>query len=130
MTKTMSKDLEDWKRLNLIKAIKKFGDKYSKEELEVKDEETLETILDSISRYVNIFDSDDTKTVEPDLEPDAKPDTKPIIEPIAEPIDEETVKEVEEFKKIPAQKIDPTNAFADVSNEFNMSKLKFRSKGK
>jgi len=127
-------DLEDWKRMNLIQAIKKFGDKYSKEELEVKDEKTLEVILDSCIRSSNIswtsfIDSyfGDEPT---DLEPDIKPDTKPIIEPIAEPIDEETVKEVEEFKKIPAQKIDFASAFDDVSKDFNMVNIKIRSKGK
>jgi len=83
---------------NFIKAIKKFGDKYSDEELKVKDLKTLEEIADAVSRFTPS---------------DEKPDTLPVA-----PKDDkkELEKELGDTKRI-----DFSRVFDDVNKEFNMT---------
>lgn len=98
--KEMVTKYQEKEKLNFIKAIKKFGDKYSDEELKVKTLENLEEIADAVSRFAP---SDD------------KPDTLPV----APKDDKEKLEdELEETKRI-----DFSNVFEDVNKEFNLSGL-------
>lgn len=94
---------EEKERLNYIKAIKKFGDKYSDEELKDKKLPELEVIADAVLRF---------------LPSDEKPDTIPIA-----PKDD---KEELEKKLGDAKRIDFSNVFEDVNKEFNMTGLDMR----
>ena len=91
------KKFEEEKRKNLISEIKKFGDKYSDEELEIKDLEILKEIADAVSRFAPSDES-------PDKLPVAPKDDKKKME--------------DELGK--TERIDFSKVFEDVNKEFNM----------
>jgi hypothetical protein len=99
---TKIKEFEEKERLNFIKLIKKFGDKYSDEELEkIEDLKVLESIADAVSRFAPSNDKPDVIPVS------GKPDKKKM--------EDELEKGVE--------RVDFTKVFDDVNKEFNMSGL-------
>jgi len=82
---------------NYITAIKKFGDKYSDEELEPKTLENLKEIADAVSRFA-------PSTKKPDIVPIAPKDDKDKME--------------DNLDK--AKRIDFSRVFDDVNKEFNL----------
>jgi hypothetical protein len=90
---------DEERKSNFIRAIKKFGDKYSDEELEEKDLETLEIVYDACKRFSDI-------AIEPEI---------PTPLPMGNKIDE---------KEIPTR-IDFARIWEDVSKDFNMEGLKY-----
>ena len=98
------KSFEEKERINYIKIIKKFGDKYSDQELEKKDLKDLEVIVDACSRFHDISE-DKSKD---------KPETIPIGH-----------KTPKEDLKVEGR-IDFANAFADVSEDFDMGGVKVK----
>lgn len=98
---TRIKELEDRERIRLIKSIKKFGDKYSDEELEDKELKSLIEIEDAVSRF-------------------APSEEKPNVLPIAP---KEGKEEMEKELKKDSERIDFSRVFEDVNKEFNMSNL-------
>jgi len=93
-------ELESYKRQNLIEEIKKFGNKYSDDELIAKDSEILEEILDAVKRYAK--------------RTEAVSDNIPIVP---------------DEKVMPtSHKIDFAHVFDDVLKEFNMTNIKMKSK--
>jgi hypothetical protein len=84
-------------RQNFIKAIKRFGDKYSDEELESKELKTLEEIADAVSRF-------------------APTEEKADIIPVA-PKDDKKEMEDQVGKK---ERVDFSHVFDDVNKEFNL----------
>ena len=99
------KIFEEEKKKNYIKDIKKFGDKYSDEELEEMNLKSLEDTAEAVSRFA------------PSNE---KAETIPIA---AKPAKEEMKKELDEGKRV-----DFSTVFDDVNAKFNMSKLKSETK--
>lgn len=97
------KVFEEKERINYITVIKKFGDKYSDEELEKKDLKSLEAIADAVKRFVPS---------------DEKPEIVPIVS------NKLLVKEA----KGASERIDFTSVFDDVAKDFNMSKIKIIKK--
>jgi iron-sulfur cluster repair protein YtfE (RIC family) len=94
------KKYQEKERQNFIKAIKKFGDKYSDEELEKKNLESLEEIADAVSRF-------------------APSDEKPDKIPVAPKDDKKKLEdELDETKRI-----DFSNVFEDVNKEFDLKGL-------
>ncbi len=94
------KQFEEKERQNYIKVIKKFGDKYSDEELQKEDLQSLEKIADAVSRFA--------------------PSTKePEVLPVAAKGDKEEMEDNLEKGK----RIDFSKVFDDVKKEFNMSGL-------
>ena len=93
------KEFEEKERLNFIKLIKRFGDKYSDEELnKIEDLKILESIADTASRFAPSNDK-------PDVIPGGgKPDKK----------------KMEDDLKKGVERIDFTKIFEDVNKEFNM----------
>lgn len=91
--------LEDKVKINYIKQIKKFGNKYSDEELEKVDLESLETIMDACSRFVY---SDENPEIIP-----ITPPTKPKQRPTGEVF----------------EKVDFGAVFDNVAKDFNMSNI-------
>ena len=98
------KDYEEKERINYIKVIKKFGNKYSDEELAKIDLKTLEIVYDAGCRFY-----DDV----------ADPSLKPEILPLGTKMKKDT--------DIP-YRIDFANVFEDVAKEFDMSKIKYSGK--
>lgn len=91
------KKFEEKERLNYIRQIKKFGDKYSDEELNAEDLNSLEKIADAVSRFA-------PSTEKPTTIPVAPKDDKKGLE-----------KELGDTKRI-----DFSNVFEDVNKEFNL----------
>ena len=87
---------EEKERLNLISKIKKFGNKYSDDELQKKDIDTLNIIADAFSKF------------EPSTE---EPETIPIKGQDSE----EELK-----KKVEGERIDFSKVFDDVNKEFGL----------
>jgi len=96
------KKLESEKRVNYIRAIKSFGDKYSKEELETKELNELETIYDAGRRFYG-------DTVEVETE----------IIPMSTKMSKDT--------KIEIERIDFSRIFEDTNKDFDMSNLKIKT---
>ncbi len=99
-------DLEDEKRINYMKVIKSFGDKYSDKELEEKTLEQLEIIYDACERFA-------PSTEKPNLLPLGKHNRD---------------KSYEQAEKRENGLIDASSVFDDVAKEFNMSKIKYSGK--
>jgi len=94
------KELEKKKKLNYIKVIKKFGDKYSEDELLKEDLKSLEKIADAVSRFAPSEEA-------PDMIPVGNKDDKKKLE--------------DEIGK--GKRIDFSTVFDDVKEGFNMSGL-------
>ena len=90
------KELTEHVKKNFITVIKRFGDKYSDEELAKKDVKDLEVIVDACSRFGDYSEK-----------------TPKIL-----PLSHKTHK-VEDDREY-----DLTNVFGDVNKEFNMAKYK------
>lgn len=90
------KQFEEEKRLDLIKKIKKFGDKYTDEELQKKDVNTLKIIADAFSKF-------EPSMEEPEVIPIKGGDSKEEME-----------------KKIEGEHIDFSKVFEDVNKEFGL----------
>ncbi len=90
---------EEKEKLNHIKTIKKFGDKYSEEELLKEDLKSLEKIADAVSRF-------------------APSDAKPDVVPVANK-DDKT--KLEDDVKKGGKRIDFSKVFDDVKENFDMS---------
>lgn len=103
-TMAENKKLKDEKRVNFIRAIKSFGDKYSDEELEAKELIELETIMDAARRF------------------GANEEVNTEIIPMATKMDKNT--------KVGIERIDFSMAFADVNEAFNMSNFEKIKTGK
>ena len=96
-------ELEDKIKRNYIDIIKKFGDKYSDEELAKEDLESLETIIDACSRFA-----------------DMPSEGKPVVIPFGNKMNKKTG----ELNR----RIDFARVFDDVNAKFNMSNLKSETK--
>ena len=94
------KVFEEKERLNYIKIIKKFGDKYSDEELEKKDLKSLEDTADAVTRFA-------PSKEKPDVLPKGNKTDKKKLE---DDLDE-------------GDRIDPFSVYEDVNKEFNLSGL-------
>ena len=94
------KVFEEKERLNYIKIIKKFGDKYSDEELEKKDLKSLEDTADAVTRFA-------PSEKKPDVLPKGNKTDKKKLE---DDLDE-------------GERIDPFSVYEDVNKEFNLSGL-------
>ena len=92
-------ELEAKIKIGYINAIKRFGDKYSDEELERENLESLETIMDACSRFA----IEDNIPITP-FRDEKRPD-KTVI-----------------------KRIDFSRVFDDVAAKFNMSNIKSESK--
>lgn len=88
------KVFEEKERQNFIKQIKKFGDKYSDEELSQEDLKGLEKIADAVSRFAPSTKKPDVLPVEP------KDDKEDLTEKV--------------------ERIDFSRVFDDVNKEFNL----------
>jgi len=99
-SKKKTEELTEIVRENYIKAIKKFGDKYSDEELKEKDLKSLIDIADAVSRFA-------PSTDKPDVIPVAPKDKKKKLE--------------DEIEK--GERVNPHAIFDDVKKEFNMTGL-------
>ena len=97
---TKIKEFEEKEKLNYIKIIKKFGDKYSDEELIKEDLKSLEKIADAVSRFAPSNED---------------PEVIPVV---AKPNKEEMEKELDKGKRV-----DFSTVFDDVNKEFNMCGL-------
>lgn len=96
--KEMIGKYEEKERLNLIQSIKKFGDKYSDEELQDKDIPTLEIIADAVSKF-------------------SPSEDKAEVLPVAGKDDKEKMEDNLEEK---VERIDFSRVFEDINKEFNM----------
>ncbi|KKM92027.1 hypothetical protein LCGC14_1222510, partial [marine sediment metagenome] len=94
--KSLLAKFEEKEKLNLIKSIKRFGDKYSDEELQNKDIDTLNIIADAFSKF-------EPSNEEPDKIPMKGGDSKEDLE-----------------KKIKGERIDFSKVFNDVNEEFGL----------
>ena len=92
------KIFEEKERVNFIKVIKKFGDKYSDEELEKMNLKSLEDTAEAVVRF-------------------APSETKTEVIPVANKGDKKEMEK--ELDK--SERIDFSRVFEDVNKEFNMS---------
>ena len=97
---TSIKEFEEKEKLNYIKVIKKFGNKYSDEELKEKNLKSLEEIADAVSRF-------------------APSEEKPDMLPVGNKTDKKKLEDDLEL----GERIDPFAVYEDVNKEFNMSGL-------
>ena len=95
------KELEDKERIRLIKSIKSFGDKFSDEELEVKNLDSLIEIEDTVSRF-------------------APSEEKPNVLPVVPKEDKEKMEK--ELKK-DSERIDFSRVFEDTNKDFEMDRF-------
>lgn len=95
------KELEDRERIRLISSIKKFGDKFSDEELKVKNLNSLIEIEDAASRF-------------------APSEEKPDTIPIAPKNDKD---EMEKELKKDSERIDFSRVNDDINKDFEMSRF-------
>ena len=94
------KKFKDEKRLDYIKQIKRFGDKYSDEELESKDLESLKTIHDAVSRFYDELNTKDDEVEKIPMRTKIRKDHRP------------------------EERIDFSKTFEDVNEQFNMSGIR------
>ena len=94
-------ELESKIKDNYIAIIKRYGDKYTQEELEKEDLESLETIIDAVRRFMPSDERAEVIPITP-YRDEKKPDHTVI------------------------KRIDFSRVFEDVAKEFNMSNLKVK----